>query len=149
METVRVDQTINSTIEGGGADRDDLLPVALAVGAFPDAPPDRVAVAARAGRGGDLPGLGELGPQPPGHRRAADDLLEPPVGEKEFEAVVLVLVDVARAGVVVVPGGAFDSSSPQVDELTKWFIRQVAGYDGGFSLAGDVPCVARRFACAT
>ena len=76
MEAVCVDQTINSIIEGGGADRDDLLPVALAVGAFPDAPPDRVAVAAGASGGGDLPGLGELGLQAPGRRRAADDLLE-------------------------------------------------------------------------
>ena len=64
------------SFDGGGADRDRLLPVALAVGAFPDGPPDRVAVAAGADGGGDLPGLGELGLQPPGRGRAADDLLE-------------------------------------------------------------------------
>ena len=32
--------------------------------------------------------------------------------------------------------------------LTKWFIRDVMWYDGSFSPAGDLPCVARLFACA-
>ena len=30
----------------------------------------------------------------------------------------------------------------------KWFIRDVMWYDGSFSPAGDLPCVARLFACA-
>jgi hypothetical protein len=33
-------------------------------------------------------------------------------------------------------------------DAPKWFIRQVARYDGGLSWPGDVPCVARLFACA-
>ena len=31
---------------------------------------------------------------------------------------------------------------------SKWFIRDVMWYDGSFSPAGDLPCVARLFACA-
>jgi UDP-galactopyranose mutase len=31
---------------------------------------------------------------------------------------------------------------------SKWFIRHLARYDGALSWTGDVPCVARRFACA-
>jgi hypothetical protein len=98
-------------VERGGADRDDLLPVALAVGAFPDGPPDRVAVAARAGGRVEPAVPGQLRLQSPARRRAAGDRLESLVREEEFEAVVLVLVDVARAGAVVVPGGVLDSSS--------------------------------------
>ncbi len=30
----------------------------------------------------------------------------------------------------------------------KWFIRHLTRYDGALSWTGDVPCVARRFACA-
>jgi hypothetical protein len=33
-------------------------------------------------------------------------------------------------------------------EVAKWFIRHVVSYDGDFSLVGEVPCVAQRFACA-
>jgi hypothetical protein len=39
--------------------------------------------------------------------------------------------------------------NPQVRvPRAKWFIRQVSGYDGGLSGAGDARCVACRFACA-
>ena len=31
----------------------------------------------------------------------------------------------------------------------KWFVRHVLEYDGGFPWSGDVPCVARPFACAS
>ena len=31
----------------------------------------------------------------------------------------------------------------------KWFVRHVLEYDGGFPWSGDVPCVARLFACAS
>src|SRR4051812_7893378 len=31
----------------------------------------------------------------------------------------------------------------------KWFIRHVMGYNGGFSWAGDLPCVPLLFACAS
>ena len=31
----------------------------------------------------------------------------------------------------------------------KWFIRHMVSYDWDFSLVGEVPCVAQRFACAS
>ncbi len=95
-----------SLIEGGGADRDRLLPVALAAGAFADGPLDRKAVGA--GGVGEPAAPGQLRFQPFGRGRAADDLLELAVRKQVLKAIMLVLVDVTRAGAVVVRGRVFN-----------------------------------------
>ncbi len=66
-------------VEGGGADRDDLLTVAIAVGAFADRAPDRVAVGAYARDGGEQAAFRQIRLQLPGRGGAADDPLEPAV----------------------------------------------------------------------
>ena len=42
-----------------------------------------------------------------------------------------------------------DGATPaEALHYAKWFIRHLTRYDGALSWTGDVPCVARRFACA-
>lgn len=74
-------------VDSEGADRDHLPPVRRAVAAVPDRPLDGTAVAAD-GRV-EQAMLGQLGPQPPGRGRAAENSLEPPIGEEMFKAVFL------------------------------------------------------------
>jgi hypothetical protein len=117
--------------------------VALAVGTFADGPPDRKAVAAGAGGGGEHAAPSQLRLQPPGRGRAADDLLEPAIGKQIFEAIILVLVEVARASAVVVSGGVFYSPSPApccIDtlsgasgKLNKLFRARGVGAGAGFT----------------